>query len=73
MCWRRTSPSRRWWLISANNAREVTRDQYESTEGPAPTLKLRGYPKQCVYSKDKALTPEELEEAIENELVSIGA
>ena len=33
------------------------------------SLKLKRYAKQCVYGKDKALTPEELEEAIENELV----
>ncbi len=52
-------------------AREVTRDQYtRAQKGLAPfSLKLKRYAKQCVYGKDKALTPEELEEAIENELV----
>ena len=52
-------------------AREVTRDQYtKAQKGLAPfSLKLKRYAKQCVYGKDKALTPEELEEAIENELV----
>ena len=52
-------------------AREVTRDQYtKAQKGLAPfSLKLKRYAKQCVYGKDKALTPEELEEAIEDELV----
>ena len=53
-------------LCEGSDKRPYTKAQ----KGLAPfSLKLKRYAKQCVYGKDKALTPEELEEAIENELV----